>query len=63
MLSITAAIPIAGLILSSAFEKAANLGIAASVEGKGKYRINTPIVKMAKHQIILTGQSSVSITH
>jgi 7-cyano-7-deazaguanine synthase len=50
----------------SAFEKAANLGIAASVEGKGKYRINTPIVKMAKSQIILTGTKlgvDYSLTH
>lgn len=39
----------------SAFEKAANLGIAASVEGKGKYRINIPVIKMAKREIILTG--------
>lgn len=50
----------------SAFEKAANLGIAASVEGKGKYRINTPIVKMAKREIILTGTKlglDYSLTH
>jgi 7-cyano-7-deazaguanine synthase len=49
-----------------AFEKAANLGIAASVEGKGKYRINTPIVDMAKRRIILTGTKlgvDYSLTH
>jgi 7-cyano-7-deazaguanine synthase len=50
----------------SAFEKAANFGMAASVEGKGKYRINTPIVNMAKRQIILTGTRlgvDYSLTH
>ena len=49
-----------------AFEKAANLGIAASVEGKGKYRINTPIIKMAKRDIILEGTKlgvDYSLTH
>ena len=50
----------------SAFEKAANLGIAASVEGKGKYRINTPIIKMAKSRIISMGTRlgvDYSLTH
>jgi 7-cyano-7-deazaguanine synthase len=39
----------------AAFEKTANLGTAAAVEGKGKYRIHTPIMNMTKGQIILAG--------
>ena len=50
----------------NAFEKAANLGIAACIRGRGQYKINTPIIKMAKREIILTGTKlgvDYSITH
>ena len=50
----------------SAFEKAANLGISACVQGKGSCRINTPILKMTKREIILTGKKlgvDYSLTH
>ena len=49
-----------------AFEKLANLATAAAVEGKGKFRINTPIINMSKAQIILTGTKlgvDYSLTH
>jgi len=49
-----------------AFEKLANLGTAAAVEGKGKYRIITPIIDMTKGQIILAGTKlgvDYSLTH
>ena len=49
-----------------AFEKAANLATAAAVEGKGRYRIHTPIINMTKAQIILTGTKlgvDYSLTH
>jgi 7-cyano-7-deazaguanine synthase len=39
----------------SAFEKTANLATAAAVQGKGRYRIHTPIINMTKAQIILAG--------
>lgn len=39
----------------AAFEKTANLATAAAVQGKGQYRIHTPIIDMSKAQIILTG--------
>ncbi len=39
----------------AAFEKTANLATAAAVQGKGQYRIHTPIINMSKAQIILTG--------
>jgi len=38
-----------------AFERMANLATAAAVEGKGRYRIHTPIIEMTKAQIIQTG--------
>ena len=38
-----------------AYEKLANLATAAAVQGKGKYKINTPIIKMSKCQIIKIG--------
>lgn len=38
-----------------AFEKMANLATAAAVEGKGKYKIHTPIIQMTKAQIIQAG--------
>ena len=50
----------------SAFEKTANLATAAAVEGKGKYRIHTPIINMTKAQIILAGTElgvDYSLTH
>ena len=50
----------------SAFEKTANLATAAAVQGKGKYHIHTPIIKMTKAQIILTGTRlgvDYSLTH
>jgi 7-cyano-7-deazaguanine synthase len=50
----------------AAFERMANLATAAAVEGKGRYRIHTPIIDMTKAEIIRTGtQLSVdySLTH
>jgi 7-cyano-7-deazaguanine synthase len=50
----------------SAFEKAANLATAASTQGKGRYRIVTPIIDMTKREIILTGTKlgvDYSLTH
>jgi 7-cyano-7-deazaguanine synthase len=50
----------------AAFEKTANLATAAAVEGKGRYRINTPIIEMTKAQIITTGTKlgvDYSLTH
>jgi 7-cyano-7-deazaguanine synthase len=50
----------------AAFEKVANLGTAAGVEGKGLYRIHTPIINMTKAQIILAGTKlgvDYSLTH
>lgn len=49
-----------------AFEKMANLAVAASVENKGKYKIHTPLIKMTKAQIILAGiklNVDYSMTH
>lgn len=49
-----------------AFEKLANLGTAAAVEGKGRYRIITPIIDMTKGQIVLAGTKlgvDYSLTH
>ena len=39
----------------TAFEKLANLATAAAIQGKGQYRIHTPIINVTKAQIILTG--------
>ena len=50
----------------ASFEKTANLATAAAVEGKGQYRIHTPIINMTKAQIILTGTElkvDYSLTH
>ncbi len=50
----------------AAFEKTANLATAAAVEGRGRYRIHTPIIKMTKAQIILAGTKlgvDYSLTH
>jgi 7-cyano-7-deazaguanine synthase len=49
-----------------AFEKTANLATAAVVEGKGRYRIHTPIIEMTKARIITTGTKlgvDYSLTH
>ncbi|MHC4912371.1 MAG: 7-cyano-7-deazaguanine synthase QueC [Planctomycetota bacterium] len=50
----------------AAFEKTANLATAAAVRGEGQYRIHTPIMNMAKAQIILRGVElgvDYSLTH
>jgi 7-cyano-7-deazaguanine synthase len=39
----------------AAFEKMANLATAAAVEGKGRYRIHTPIIEKTKAEIIRSG--------
>ena len=49
-----------------AFEKTANLATAAAVEGKGRYKIQTPIIEMTKAQIISQGVRAgvdYSLTH
>lgn len=49
-----------------AFERTANLATAAVVEGKGRYNIHTPIIKMTKAEIILAGTKlgvDYSLTH
>jgi 7-cyano-7-deazaguanine synthase len=50
----------------AAFETMANLATAATVEGRGRCNIHTPIIKMTKAQIIQTGTEigvDYSITH
>jgi 7-cyano-7-deazaguanine synthase len=50
----------------TAFEKTANLAIAAAIEGKGRFRIHTPVINMTKGQIILAGSRlnlDYSLTH
>ena len=50
----------------AAYEKTASLATAAAIEGKGQYRIHTPIINMTKAQIILTGTElgvDYSLTH
>ncbi len=50
----------------AAFEKTANLATAAAVEGRGRYNIHTPIIKMTKARIILAGTKlgvDYSLTH
>jgi len=50
----------------AAFEKTANLATAAAVQGKGRYKIHTPIIDMTKAQIILAGAKlgvDYSLTH
>lgn len=49
-----------------AFEKLANLGTAAAVEGKGEFKIHTPIIGLTKAQIIKAGTRlgvDFSLTH
>lgn len=50
----------------AAFEKTANLATAAAVQGKGRYKVHTPIIEMTKAQIILAGTElglDYSLTH
>jgi 7-cyano-7-deazaguanine synthase len=50
----------------SAFEKTANLATAATVSGPERYCIHTPIINMAKGEIILAGTKlgvDYSLTH
>jgi 7-cyano-7-deazaguanine synthase len=37
------------------FERLANLATKAAVEGRGRYRIHTPLIRMTKAEIIRTG--------
>lgn len=49
-----------------AFEKTANLATAAAIEGRGSFKIHTPIIDMTKGQIILKGTEmgvDYSLTH
>ncbi|MGB2823252.1 MAG: 7-cyano-7-deazaguanine synthase, partial [Phycisphaerae bacterium] len=49
-----------------AFEKLANLGTAAAVEQRGRFRIHAPLIHMTKAEIIRTGLSlgvDYSLTH
>jgi len=50
----------------TAFEQTANLATAATVEGKGRYKIHTPIINMTKGEIIRAGAKlgvDYSFTH
>jgi len=50
----------------AAFEKTANLGTAAAVERKGRYKIHAPIINMTKSKIIVAGTKlgvDFSLTH
>jgi 7-cyano-7-deazaguanine synthase len=50
----------------AAFEAMANLATAAAVQGRGRYRIHTPIIELTKAQFIRTGVSlgvDYSLTH
>jgi 7-cyano-7-deazaguanine synthase len=40
-----------------AFEQLANLGTKAAVEGQGRFRIHSPLIRMTKAEIIRTGVS------
>ena len=49
-----------------AFEALANLGTAAAADGRGRFTIHAPLVRMSKGQIIRTGLSlgvDYSLTH
>ena len=49
-----------------AFERVANVGTAAAVEGRGKFTIQAPLIDMSKCQIIRTGLAlgvDYSLTH
>jgi 7-cyano-7-deazaguanine synthase len=48
------------------FEKLANLATKAGVEGKGRFRIHTPLIRLTKAEIIREGQRlgvDFSLTH
>jgi 7-cyano-7-deazaguanine synthase len=50
----------------AAFEQMANLATAAAVQGKGRYKVHTPIIAMTKAQIIQAGTElgvDYSLTH
>lgn len=50
----------------AAFEKMANLATAAAVEGKGKFKIHAPIIRLSKAAIIQKGTElgvDYSLTH
>ena len=50
----------------TAFKRLANLATAAAAQGRGRYRIHTPIMYMTKAQIILAGNKlnvDYSLTH
>jgi 7-cyano-7-deazaguanine synthase len=50
----------------AAFEKMTNLATAAAVEGRGRYEIHVPIIRMTKAEIIRTGTRlgvDYSLTH
>ena len=50
----------------AAFERTANLATAAATEGRGRYRIHTPVIDMTKAQIIRAGTElgvDYSLTH
>ena len=50
----------------SAFEKTANLATATAVQGRGKFKIHTPIIDLTKAQIIQKGTAlgvDYSLTH
>jgi len=49
-----------------AFERTANLATAAATQGKGRYKIHTPIIEMTKARIIQAGAElgvDYSLTH
>lgn len=49
-----------------AFERMANLATAAAVQGRGQYKIHTPIIRMTKAQIVQEGTRlgvDYSLTH
>ena len=45
-----------------AFEQLANLATKAGVEGKGRFRVHTPLVHLSKAEIIHIGRCSASIS-
>ncbi len=50
----------------AAFERVANLGTKAAVEGKLRFKIHTPLIEMTKAQIVLRGTElgvDFSLTH
>ena len=50
----------------AAYERMANLATAAAVQGRGRYRIHTPIISMTKAEIVRTGMGlglDYSLTH